>query len=189
VSRCPDWRGIALEREADPLVDPAGWDEARAHLALCEACRREALAADPLLLFAGLPLAASEVAPTAAITAMQDSVLAMVRASRVAAPAASAAPGNSRRSAAALRYAAGFVVASLLAFSGAPGERRARRGGEAALAGAANPAEAEAIAARSESVDFALPMVEELDRPEARVYELSNADLAVVMIVDAGLDV
>jgi hypothetical protein len=183
VSRCPDWRGIALEREADPLVDPAGWDEARAHLALCEACRREALAADPLLLFAGLPLAASEVAPTAAITAMQDSVLAMVRASRVAAPADS---GNSRRSAAALRYAAGFVVASLLAFSGAPGERR---GGEAALADAAAPAETEALAARSESVDFAQPMVEELDRPEARVYELSNTDLAVVMIVDAGLDV
>ena len=31
--------------------------------------------------------------------------------------------------------------------------------------------------------------VEELDRPGVRIYELPQADMAVVMIVDASLDV
>ena len=32
-------------------------------------------------------------------------------------------------------------------------------------------------------------LVEDLDRPGARIYELPQSDMAVVMIVDASLDV
>ena len=38
-----------------PAVDPPAWAEARRHAAHCDRCRRAALAADPLLLFARLP--------------------------------------------------------------------------------------------------------------------------------------
>jgi len=196
VSGCRDWSALAAERDTIPLADPAGWDEARAHLAGCEACRRAALAADPLFLFAALPPSAVPPAEwgasarrATAIAAntdasdaseMTSAVLALVRASRVAAPA----DRPLRRGAASMRWAAALVVASLFALSGAPRSPRP----PIAVAVEA-PAPGGEMAGFGETVDFVQPMVEELDRPEARVYELSNADLAVVMIVDAGLDV
>ena len=54
---CPDWSALAALRNADRRDDaePAGWAAAVAHLDACPRCRREALAADPLLVFRRLP--------------------------------------------------------------------------------------------------------------------------------------
>ena len=84
---CPDWRTLSAAREAETLAttaiaatapdaDPPGWAEAREHAAQCSRCRAEALAADPLLLFARLP---ERVVTPAEIGDMQSAVAALVR--------------------------------------------------------------------------------------------------------------
>ena len=79
--------------------------------------------------------------------------------------------------------AAALGVCSLLALSGAPRSRPVEAGMFAAGG---------ARAVQGERAEELLPLgsvVEELDRPGARIYELPQADMAVVMIVDASLDV
>ncbi len=190
---CPDWRALVAAREAEPAADEPGWAEARRHAAQCSRCRVEALCVDPLLLFARLP--ERPVAPRE-IAEMQGAVAALVRASRVAQGGHPAPRGlraaPSRRFPAA-RFAAALGVCSLLALSGVPRPQPAGIGpfanaGEFST-GLAAPA---ALPARNTGVERARPMqslVEELGRPGARIYELPQADMAVVMIVDASLDV
>ena len=146
-----------------------------------------ALAADPLLLFARLPerqVSADEIGD------MQSSVAALLRASRVG----PVGPFSKDRDRSTLtlrrafgrlgvfRVAAALGVCSLLALSGAPRSRPVEAG---MFAGGAR-------AVQGERAEELLPLgsvVEELDRPGARIYELPQADMAVVMIVDASLDV
>lgn len=177
---CPDWRLLARAREADPGVDPPGWDEARAHLRSCPGCRREALAADPLLLFQRLAATSAGSGPEVdedrgrgEILAMQQGVAALVRASRVA----GAAGGSRRRRSALPRVAAAAAfVFAVLALDGAPApDGRV-------------PSDAAAwLAASAELPDQ--PLIDELDLAQARVYELGSDGVAVVMVVDATLDV
>lgn len=192
---CPDWRELAALREVAAPDLPA-WAEARRHAAQCEGCRKEALAADPLLLFARLP--ERRVTP-GEILDMQAAVTALVRAGRVAgsSPAGSdtsdssehlgggSAAGGVRRSVrfSFMRLAAALGICSLLALSGAPRPRSPRVGtldGGAVLA---------AQGASAEEAQSYGSVVEELDRPGARIYELPQSGMAVVMIVDASLDV
>ncbi|MEO7793202.1 MAG: hypothetical protein ABIV06_00400 [Thermoanaerobaculia bacterium] len=180
---CPDWRALVAARDASPIEDPAGWTEAVEHTAQCGRCRASALAADPLLLFARLSerqVAADEIAD------MQAAVAALVRAGRVGKGGDRAL---SRRAGGAFRLslprvAAALGVCSLLALSGAP---RPQRSTLALL-----PASGVVIAGETVMAEETLSLgsvVEELDRPGARIYELPQSDMAVVMIVDASLDV
>ena len=59
---CPDWKRLVRERQAlsHPFARETGdsldWREALGHLdSGCPACRKAALAADPLLVFRRLP--------------------------------------------------------------------------------------------------------------------------------------
>lgn len=178
---CPDWRALAAAREADPLAEIAGWHEARTHAAACSRCREAALAVDPLLLFAREP---QRSVSSNEISDMQASVMALVRASRVANGEAVARPEPPKRLLSASRIAAAIGVCSLLALSGAP---RSSSSG-AAMAVAAMPDLLSAELAPAEALP-AGSVVEELDRPGARIYEMPQGDVAVVMIVDASLDV
>jgi hypothetical protein len=78
---CPDWTRLLAWRERRDGIEPDGWGAAVAHLDDCPDCRRQALAADPTLLFARpapVPLdAAGEAAR------MRQAVAAMRRASRL----------------------------------------------------------------------------------------------------------
>jgi hypothetical protein len=160
---CPDWSGAAARREAEP----DGWAAAVEHFDACGLCRREALAADPLLVFRRLPaveLTAAE--ERSEVEAMRQAVAAMRTAERL----------DSRRRFAGWRRwaaAAALVVASL-----SVGRDRARRAENAALAPAP-------------SVPASIPTatLEEMDRPEARVYHMSGEGVSVFMIVDESLDV
>jgi hypothetical protein len=200
MNRCPDWTALAAARltamtesergeNGTALTDPPGFAAARAHLAGCPDCRVAALAADPLFLFSTLEPADAAAGETEKprgaagrddhdVREMQSAVFALVRASRVA-PDAERELAKDRPVSRWLRYAAGFVIASLLGLSGASRAPREE---------AAVPPAPESLASWTEATADPAT-VEELDRPEARVYELSNAELAVVMIVDAGLDV
>ncbi len=180
---CPDWRTLTAARDTDSAVDLPAWVEARRHAAECPHCRGEALAADPLLLFERLP--ERRVTPDE-IAGMQAAVASLVRASCVGrggqllarpVPAASGWRSVSR-------FAAALGVCSLLALSGAPGPHSR---GFADLA--AEGSSLQALEAAFEDSSPVQSAVEELDRPGVRIYELPQADMAVVMIVDASLDV
>lgn len=175
---CPDWRALSAAREADPAAELPAWEEARRHAAHCARCRQAALAAEPLLLFARLPerrVSADEIGD------MQAAVSALVRAGRVAQGGSRRAPAARRLSGrlSATRAAAALLVCSLVAFSGAPRTRPSV--GAMLAAGDFGAAPGEILPVGS--------VVEEIDRPGARIYELPQADMAVVMIVDASLDV
>lgn len=176
---CPDWHRLVAARERDPLVDPPGWGAARAHLAHCASCRVEALTLDPTLLFARIAPGPAGDEQRGEVAAMQQSVAALIRASRVSGrPSARRRDDERRRFAALPRSAA----AALLIFAGlamqpapSPEESLPFR---AALAGSREVAELPAQ-----------PLIDELDLTQARVYELGSNDVAVVMVVDSTLDV
>lgn len=194
---CPDWRALVAARDAHPAAESPLWAEARRHAGRCSRCREAALAADPLLVFARLPerqVSAGEIGD------MQAAVAALVRAGRVGQGSDPGLPGrrSSRRAGVAgaagvigllpvarlsvFRIAAALGICSLLALSGTPRFHPAALGPLAA----ATRAEPEALASEALPVGS---VVEELDRPGARIYELPQSDMAVVMIVDASLDV
>lgn len=181
---CPDWRTLVAARAADSWVDSPAWTEACRHLAECSCCRRAALAADPLLVFAGLP---ERVASSSEIASMQAAVASLVRAGRVGRRAGSESAGRGAPPAglrSVTRFAAALGACTLLALSGAPRPHSAGTGGRAAAG--------DFVAIQEAAVEGVAQMqstVEELDRPGARVYDLPQADMAVVMIVDASLDV
>jgi hypothetical protein len=173
---CPPWRALAAEREASG-ADPRGWTQALAHLDGCPTCRREAIAADPLLAFRRLPAPA---ATAAEVETMRQAVAALRRAGRVPAEARPAASslarlgglGAVRRAAA----AAALVAVGLLLRPAAP-ERPGAAGGSVA----AVPREVEEAAVQAS-------FVEDLDLADARVYQLDASGMQVVMIVHPSLD-
>lgn len=165
---CPDWRRLAALREAQPESDPPGWEAVRNHLASCPKCRREAVAADPLLAFTRL---AAPPADPGLEREMQGAVAAMIRAARLETPRRSA------RATGLAKLAAGLGTVALLMFSGSPPGR------------APEPASLAAADVLVIDQGPAAAILEDLDRPGARIYELPQDDLAVVMIVDSSLDV
>lgn len=179
---CPDWQGLATLRHAGApvapatdAVEPEGWADAVAHLDGCQHCRREALAADPLLVFRRLPaLQLNEAAERSEVESMRQAVAAMRTGRRL----------ESRRRFAGWRRwaaAAALVVASLAV---------SRDPSPVVAVSAPVPAPLalppEAVGARFEGTP---EMLEGLDRPDARVYQMKGKDMAVVMIVDKSFDV
>ena len=164
---CPDWPALAAARDAAG-EDSVEWRAAREHLRGCRACRAEALAAEPALLFADLGPRA-ELAD-ADVVAMQRDVAALVRAARVR----QAPLRRPWRVAAALLLAAGALALG----PGAPEPARL-----------AAPAVRSLVPALAETEFAAQPLLDDLDLPQARLVELRSDDVAVVLVVDASLDV
>jgi len=161
---CPDWSGVAARREAEP----SGWAAAVAHYDGCSLCRREALAADPLLVFRRLPV--EEMTPAeeqAEVDAVRQAVTAMRTAGRLEVR---------RRFAGWRRWAAAVVLAAAALSVG----RDKARNLETLVMAPVSEAPAAAAAG---------PTLEGLNRPGARVYHLANEGVSVVWIVDESLDV
>lgn len=153
------------------------------HLKTCAACRRESLGADPSLLFnLGLERSSAGLSSASEARSMRSSVAAL----RLAEQLRKARPAPTAR----IRGAVATVVAVLFA---------------AALFvshGAGRPAAPSAAAAVSPELlvdsPFAelvsgpghpeLSVIEEVDLPGARVYQLTEDDLSLVMIVDETLE-
>jgi hypothetical protein len=202
---CPDWRALTAHRDATPATgEPAGWWEALEHLDGCPACRRAALLADPTLLFRRLPalpapvLELSPAAEAAEVEAIRQAVAGMRTAQRLAPPRERTISSRYRRWGA----AAALAVAALSLGSAHP----LRPGAAANIADAANIANIANLsglhgaaplggrgivpAVTPRLVSERVPMVEELNRPAARVYQMDGGEnLSVVMIVDERLDV
>ena len=193
---CPDWKTLAVWREDSRAEEPAEWQDALAHLDRgCPSCRRAAVAADPTLVFRRLAAPGDRAAvyePTPAqeasdVEAMRRAVAAMRAASRVETASTARTLGWKRWAA-----AAALAVAAL----SMPGdEAHLRRG--ASLIAEATPPEATPAALTAGSPAGGMlpasetaadvPIVEGVNRPEARVYQMESDELAVVMVVDESL--
>lgn len=181
---CPDWTGLVAlrERAADAAntAEPAGWAEAVAHLDACPRCRREAMAADPLLVFRRLPVTEMpEAEEQAEAESMRQAVAAMRTARRL----------ESRRSFAGWRRwaaAAVLTVASL-----AVGRDKAPE--NLSLAAAVPEGVAVAPAVATAAIEAPSPagtaVLERLDGSDARVYQVDGKDLTAFMIVGNKVDV
>jgi hypothetical protein len=185
---CPDWRALTAHRHDPRAVEPAGWPEALAHLDGCPDCRRAALAADPTLLFQRLRSAPTpetqETPETPEIIAMRQAVAALRAARRIEPP---------RERAGWKHWAAAAVLATAaLSLGSAPGLHHTTPAvgnlGSASRKPVAPPAAVPPSIPRFAAEQ--VPMVEELNRPAARVYQMDGGkNLSVVMIVDERLDV
>lgn len=164
---CPAWEPLLAARDADPGADPPGWPSALEHLDACPTCRRRALELDPTLLFRRLPAPAAEAVD---LPAMQQAVAALVRARRIE-RAEPASPSAWWR-----RAAVAAVALVALGVEAGP-SRSGLRGGEAVAV------------ATERSAPLAAPVFEQIDRPEARVYQVPTEGFSVVMIVDSSFDV
>ena len=190
-------RRLRKRRDRDAL-DGAGQKTLHMHLASCPACRDEAIAADPTLLFAALSATAEEAGTGAedsgrlparweeaaeAVEAerLARDVLAAVRV-RKTEGARAAAPAGRRaflRAAAVLLAAAGVAGLVVLSRSGDPA-----RTGVASLPtlGSERPPAAEALLH---------PLIEEVGTPGARVYEFaghSPKEPTVVFVANPNAD-
>jgi hypothetical protein len=171
---CPDWRLLTAARERGDrnATDPADWAEAMEHFDACTPCRRDAVAADPLLVFRRLT--AVELTPaeeSSEVQAMCQAVTAMRTARRI----------EDRRSFAGWRrWAAAAVL--VLASLGVGRDKAPRL--EASAAFLASPAAATVPAGGS------VPELDGLNRPGARVYHMEDGeDFSLLMIVDETFDV
>jgi hypothetical protein len=176
MSGCPDWTSLVAARERAEHEDngavPAGWPAAMEHLDACPRCRRQAVAADPLLVFQRLPgvgLAPAE--ERAEAESMVQAVAAMRAAGRL----------KSRRSFTGWRRWAAAAALALISLS--------LGRDKAPLLATASVPPALALPATAIPADNGSATLERLDRSDARVYQLNGKDLSVFMIVDKNLDV
>lgn len=194
---CPDWSTLTTHRRGDErssAAAPDGWHEAMDHLEGCADCRDRAVAADPTLLFRRLP---SVVASADEIADMRAGVAALRRAGRVTESPASRRPAARALAAGSFTWWGRAAAAAILAtglLSLQPGlEERASDG----LASGALPLTAERFPFDPEAqgmaalawLDEGASTVDDIENPTASVYHFDDEEVAVVMVVDAGLDV
>lgn len=179
---CPDWTSLAAHRLAGPDAEPpAGWADALGHFDTCSACRDQALAADPTLVFRGVPEIAADRALIGEVRAGLETLRRVRRVDGEAAGAERRA-GNGQWW---RRAAAVAILASALAAIGPSAAPPSRElGAPATLTPFEASFGASSLAGFGE--DTAL---DQIDRPNANVYHFDDDRVAVVMVVDAGLDV
>jgi hypothetical protein len=215
---CPDWRHLDPTVREAPDASCAGaasWEEALRHFdSGCRLCRREALIADPTLLFRRLaPVEMAPAAEAQEVELARLAVTAMRAASRLEGheqvPRAVAGRAGRHRPASGFHHrdglrwalAAGLTAMALLSGAGHGWHTPAGRAAAAieplaapAPVGAARPAAAGPSVADLPADLGAMPAanrssVEGFSRPQARVYQLDGPHMSVVMIVDDKLDV
>jgi hypothetical protein len=190
-------RRLRTLRDRDSL-DAPGQKALHGHLASCPACRDEAIAADPTLLFVSLsataegdgtgaegsgrlPVRWEEAAEAVEAERLASDVLAAVRVRKTEGTRAAAPAGRRAflRAAAVLLAAAGVAGLVVLSRSGDPA-----RTGVASLPtlGSERPPAAEALLH---------PLIEEVGTPGARVYEFaghSPKEPTVVFVANPNAD-
>ena len=181
MDRC---RYLLERRFREPLADVVVGDDGATrqelidHLRACSSCRRTTVDEDPTLAFS---LLEGEPVDTDRIAEIQKSVRTLRRSRAIE-------RGNLPRlneSGKAFLVAASllFVLTLLPLTGGRPGEE-----GSEPKVGVVSNQQSRAEWQRWNDDGTAKPVIEDLNRPEARVYQRTEEDLAVVMIVDETLD-
>lgn len=178
---CPDWRGLLAERAGAELegdFEPTGaWRSAVAHLAGCVRCRMTVLDLDASLLFLAQP--PLEVTDDE-VDRIKTGVATLLRARRT-----ERAAGAVRRRAA--RVAAAAAVVSLMIL--VPTHTARQPPPVPSTAGTRAPDSRPPAARGTGPRDAPAPLIEPLDLPLARIYQLGGEDLSIVMVVDESIDV
>jgi hypothetical protein len=166
---CPSsaaaWEQLLAHRFEGGRPAPAGLAAALDHLDGCPRCRERALRVDPLLLFRG----ARTMPEPVDVAGMVDAVRAGRRMRRVERRTGT---GRSAGVAATLAAAA-LLLAPTTLFRGSQPPATARP----------------AVTLAPVSGLSSSPLIENLDRPGARVYQWGSEAVSVVMVVDESLDV
>jgi len=170
---CAELRRLAPESLLASELEPVEHRRAAEHLRQCPECRRQAVAADPAVLFLDLP---SLEVTAADVKAVRSAVGAMRRA-RVLENETSRPVSRWWRHAA----AAALLAALLLVPGDTPVEHEA---GDGSLGLETLIDEGGFLASATEPSSI----IENLNRPQARIYQLTEDDLSLVMIVDETLD-
>lgn len=164
---CPDWSRLAAVR-TDEGAEPEGWGEAVEHFDSCSLCRKEALKADPLLVFRRM--ATVEITPAEErleVESMQQAVAAMRTARRLE---------TRGRFAGWRRWAAAAVLAGISLGVG--------RDKVPQLEQAATAPPAPVVSSGFTSGIGVAPVLDAIDRPEARIYEVGDDEFSAVMVID-----
>jgi len=167
---CPSWEVLIAARDRSPR-EPAGWDEAVAHLDGCPICRQRAEVLDPTLMFRSLPAAP---VTDEEVEEMRERVRLLVVSSRVGGP-------REHR----WRWASLVAVAAGLLLAIGVGLEVSEPPPVLVV-----PAVTAAMPA-SLAAELALQPVVELlgDEPFEQVLEINDSDVAVVLLVDERFDV
>ena len=177
---CAELRRLAPDSLLASELEPVEHRRAAEHLRECPECRRRAVAADPAVLFLDLP---SLEVTAADVEAVRSAVGAMRRA-RVLENETSRPVGRWWRHVA----AAALLAALLLVPGDTPVDQEAGDGPIALVAGVGELEtlidEGGFLASATEPSSI----IENLNRPQARIYQLTEDDLSLVMIVDETLD-
>jgi hypothetical protein len=179
TATCPEWSRLAALRTPQD-TEPEGWALAMEHFDGCVHCRPEALKADPLLVFRRLPVAELNPAEERSeVESVRQAVAAMRTASRLE---------SRRRFAGWHRWAAAAVLmfASLTVGRDLPFSPEMTAANAANTAGIVAPPAALPAPVLSLDQDSAL---EDLNRPDARVYHMAIEGLQAYMIIDEKFDV
>jgi hypothetical protein len=190
-------RRLRMLRERDGL-DAAGQKTLHAHLTSCAACRDEAIAADPTLLFVSLSATAEEAGSDAEgsgrLPARWEEAAEAVEAERLAGDVLAALrvrkTEGTRGAAPAGRRAFVRAAAVLLAAAGVAGLVVLSRSGDLARSGGASlptPGSERPLVAEVPSH----PLIEEVGTPGARVYEFagrSPKEPTVVFVANPNAD-
>ena len=182
---CPDWNVLTAHRDDRRGAEPEGWSEALAHFDDgCQLCRKAALKSDPTLVFRRLALVPAVTMTEAQERAEVDSVRQAVAAMR----AASRLEKGSRRGVVLPKggWKRWAVAAALALVTVTVPSDDARRSAQIPAGPVEEPLEISAPAARQAGN---VPVLEGVvDRPGARVYQMGDEELAVVMVFDESFD-
>ena len=173
-----EWRSRDLL--ADVLVGDscAARQELIDHLRACSTCRRTAVDEDPTLAFS---LLEAEPVDADRIAEIQKSVTTLRRSRAI--ERADLPRLNEIGKAFLVAASLLFVLTLLPITGGLPPEE-----GSEPKVGVVSNQQSRAEWQQWNDDAAALPVIEDLNRPEARVYQRTEEDLAVVMIVDETLD-
>jgi len=164
---CPDWSALAARRRHD---EP-GWAAAVEHFDACTLCRRDAVAADPLLVFRRLPVV--EMTPaeeSSEVAAMRQAVAAMRTGKRL----------EARRSFAGWRRWAAAAVLAVVSL----GVSREREPQPEPVVTAAPRASAPQALERAAVQGASVPVLDMVDDPGVRVYQVDSEEVSSVFIID-----
>lgn len=177
---CAELQRLAPDSLLASDLEPAQQRLAAEHLRDCPECRRRAVEADPSILFLELPTL--EVGE-AEVEAVRSTVNAMRRA-RVLESEASRPLSRWWRQA-----AAAVLLAGVLLLPGdTPVEQRTGESSPALVAETWELVAPLEDAGLLVSASEPSSVIENLNRPQARIYQLTEEDLSLVMIVDESLD-
>lgn len=191
---CPNWTSLAAHRLSG-APEPEGWSDALAHFDGCQLCRKQALKADPTLIFRRLPPVSSAAMTEAQEQAEVDSVRQAVAAMR-AASRLDSREGRRSTSSGWKRWAAAAALAVAALAMPSHESREVRQDGEpAAIFSEGRMAEIADLsgelvsdAPASQQVDLGWSVVEGVvSSSQTRVYEMSG-EMPVVMVVNEDID-